>query len=1263
MGKLTADLFWNAGAGDMVSTVPVRGQNVAVHEWRPYGAIAIGRVGATVLAVGGASPAEVAAALAKEPLVWSGKFVTTAAKPYPRGMDFYDLRAFKFYTESMTSTQGMGLDSHWQFVHEFSPGGLSFQQPNIADSNAPGESLWCGPDYEVREAERQGGIVTPSVQVAGAMPLWMRSQFPAAIAQPNPDALMIGWQMPALSNTYCQSWGAPLDLQRRYALSFLDQVIDRYGKSPAVGGWQFYAGEPGVEFGYHDRTTENLDYSPEGETSFRNYLRNVKGYSLAELGARWFGDPKHFASWTQVTIPDLHGFYGNLNAGCYKIDRGWSWLPKDQAASSTAIPTAAADWLPVEMPPSEQQVTLPQPDAYYRVDFDTAKWSAAHAGKNVYLVCDPNVRNVKGTHVWLNGADLGEHKAADGGVGPFSLDVTGQLRSEANELVLLVPREGKIIGPVFLTTTKPEPFPYLGAQRNAQYVDTKMWQPYCLYSINDSVFREARRLDPDRPLCVAGFPVESMSAELPRLAQDYGVSFQNTGREAFYAPWIAGFGCVNGYYSTSEPGGTPSEPDLTRMLSWILFDGDSSTMLYQNIESFEKLEQQTGWFSRHKSALNLEGKALRVKAPIALFRSSTTTLLGDISPWNWDIGRGELQSAHFDNVYVGESEIQTGKADAYPVIFDCASRFIDNSTIEAIRRYVEAGGTFVALQNTGWHTTTEPDSYPISRLTGFSVLSNKAGGTVKFGNNLPILDAWAGKAFDGAGSATDWQGKNQTGNGLSLKAAAPDAVTLATWSDGSTALGYRKLGKGRVIVLGSSFWRNGRDISGVWHSQSDLERAFFDRLFTDLGVVRNATSDSRDIWTRKYVTKNGLQDWLIAMNSISIPVTSSVSMAVESEPAQVWDVESGASVPFTYANGMVTIPHVTIADRENKVFAVRRADLADGIPTWWDEKLRYWQRSPQSSGVVGIASDDVLTPSDPAGMATVVADQWKFTTAASNVAGDAAWKLPGFDDAAWRTIGNGPWNLQIPELKDYVGAARYRLQFQPPASWSGHRITLNLRGVHVPVVYGHGEFALNGQRVATYDFSVHDGELYNYDVTGEIKPGVNVLSLEVTSTKGYGGTAGAIWLAPEPVLAAPQDLAGQWSMVGEDRKTVTSVSFPGQVHGRYVYRDFDLPASDTGKNVYLHIESPYQWLGLIMVNGHPLYFNCMGTAFGTRTDINLAPFFKAGETNRIGLWPFATEPRYQGNEANQQADMNISAIRIGLVTESQSGRLAARKQP
>ena len=120
----------------------------------------------------------------------------------------------------------------------------------------------------------------------------------------------------------------------------------------------------------------------------------------------------------------------------------------------------------------------------------------------------------------------------------------------------------------------------------------------------------------------------------------------------------------------------------------------------------------------------------------------------------------------------------------------------------------------------------EPDAWPISQLTGFKVLSLGKKGNIRFDNDLPIFHGWEGKQFAGEGSALDFKDAQSAKNvSIGLAPTAADTVALARWEDGSVAVGMRKLGKGRVIVLGSTFWRNGRDLGGKGMWRTDQRRA------------------------------------------------------------------------------------------------------------------------------------------------------------------------------------------------------------------------------------------------------------------------------------------------------------------------------------------------------------------------------------------------------------------------------------------------------
>jgi hypothetical protein len=1015
------------------------------------------------------------------------------------------------------------------------------------------------------------------------------------------------------------------------------QVMQKYGNSPAIGGWMPWGGSPGAELNFHGRTDEFWDYSLAGEQSFRSWLRFVKGYSLSDMSRRWYGNPTRLRSWSDVHLPDVQSFFGNLDSSSMRVADGWEW----QAAPDTVAiaPPSPGDpaWTPLAMPPSQQEAYLPWGPSFYRVSFDPSKWADSNKGVDHYLVLALEVQADDGTQVWLNGAYLGEFKSKAGMYGPIGLKVTALLRHGPNELALRVPgtpsSEGKILGPVFLTTTLPRYYPYLGAERNAQYVDVHEWQAYGMVAQNDQMFREMRAIDPNRPMVLSGGAIEQLGDYTAELASKYDLGVEMTGREAFYYPWNSGLGLVAGFYSTSEASNTAQGTSLDRMFGWMMFDGDASHALVYRLDNYIEREKQDGWFTKHAALLRLFGKALRVNPRIVLFRSVETSRLGDDTPSNWDIGRGEIQAAHYDNAYATEREVAKGLVNGYPVMLDCGSTIMDPATVAAIRRYVESGGTFIAIHNTGRHTTIEPDSWPISALTGFKVLSSDVGGPVKFDANLPIMQGLAGKTFSGDGTAVNWLG-NESGKGVGLRLQpdVPEAKALARWSDGSIAVGYRPLGKGRVIVLGSAFWRDGKDQSGVWRSQTDVEQGVFEQLFGTLGVSRTASASTNAVWTREFVTKNGLENWVIAFNTIGSDMTADISYRLSSRPAQVWDIATRRSVPFTYADGWVHIPNTAIGGLQVRVFGSSRASLADGLAVWWGEKLKYWN-IPQGSQPVPV-------PALKQAGETIPFDHWKFMPDRDNqIDTSGAWRIPGFADSSWATTGVGAWNDLYPALGDYHGAGLYRACFTIPAPWSGRRILLNLYSFDRAIAYDKASIWINGKQAAVYTKRLWS-QTFNYDITPSILPGENVIAIRVDGGQEFSGLCGCVWISPQSRLSPTIDLAGEWSNIGADFKPLPPVTVPGKATGRYLERSFVIPQAWQGKSVFLRFRSADLWVGSIVVNGRSITYNSYMHPYGTISDVNISPYMHAGSANTLEIWPHwtASEPVSGHPTTNMQLD-------------------------
>jgi hypothetical protein len=1268
LGKLLADLFWDAGADHVTTTVKLGGRDALVHQWAPYGAMIAGRNGSRVVVIGGKDAAEAVARASGEALLTSEKAVFAPAKAYPPYLDFYDLGAVKCCTLGLHPENKFRYQERSAFVKKFFPGGFygcfAFFQRTPAVGVDPEFSAM---DTDIHMAERDKTMYTMSVST-GNWPGWAEDKWPDYLDRQSPVHL----EHNSLDNPP-EALGMTSEQRRASSLRYMYDLFTRYASSPMLGGWELYCGDYIYETYYSKNYQGHLGYSPVGLTAFRRWLREVRKFSLSDLGLRWYGDAGHFSSWNDVTPPDPDEFFGNLNAGCLRLTEGWFWQ-KATPGQFERPADDAAGWVPVAMPPSKQMLALPTGQAFWRISFDPSGWLQRNAGKDVYLVLNPDNNGWRTTTVWLNGVNLGEHKSkVNPFSGPFGLKLTGLVKSGQNQVVVQVSGgTGCLLGPVFLTTTRPVGYPYLGKQRNAQYLDSSEWRLYELnFKVSDAM-AYARSLDPDRPFVNCATSSEAKNGQGMALRQ-YGGSMQDTGYESSYRPLNSRLGYAAGFYGSCEQAGIENiahpaayAPTLDRRLSWMLINAEGSYKEWRDPYCYFPVEEQTGWFTKNARRYQLFGKYLPEKPQIAMLYSSQSALLGYEfhSGGDWDLGRGELQASHYDHVYVTEDMLAAGVANEYPVLMDTDSMIMSPETIAALRRYVEQGGTFIAVQNSGRHSLLEPDVWPISELTGFKTLTVGKKGTITFESKLPIFAGWEGKQFEGEGSALDWKDTQSAKHvSVALAPQAADMVALARWEDGTVAVGMRTLGKGRVLVLGSTFWRYGRDLGGTGMWKTDkVEPVFLERLFTDLGVKRTSDASTPEVYTRKVITKNGLQEWLLAMNTTSREMKADVRFAVASAPTQVWDLNDRTPVPFTYADGWVQIKELAMTPYETRILGVQRGSLAAGLDFWWQEKTRFWTRRTPLTPVVPPPAVD------PANPAAVAFDTWRFTADRDgSLSKSDDWAQPAFADAAWRTADNEPWNFQFEDLKDYGGVGLYRSQpFGVPAGWKNRPLTLNIDGL-LGYCWTSFDLYLNGEKLPTFAHPVR-----KLDLTGKLKSEGNVICVKLTGKQPGGdyplsGLLGAtLWLQPESIITASVSLLGPWRAVQGDWVTYQTVAVaaidrqltdggtlkPGvtPVKANHLVRDVDIPAAWRGKQVYLHVVSPMMRSetgatgltgGMVMVNGQARLLD-QRPNIPLDQMVNLTPFLKFGQPNRIELW---TRNTWQGSM--KEDNLVINDLEIG----------------
>jgi hypothetical protein len=879
LGKLRADYTWDPQSGVQPIQLP---NGAPALELRNAGSVLVFlRLGSTVRALTAATPAALAALMRSIPIPSTA--VYQPSHPYPASLDYFDLNAVRISVTALKpnvldkgpdaySQQALAQEAGvWSALHIGM--GANVRSFFATNNRIDGPPHTFPMDYEINLARKAGESVNVWFGPAGG-PWWFRNYFPDQVDR---SEGIWGWQKAPSSQGAVYPSLTMDDAARAYVdrndLDLLHNIQATAGDS--LSSIRIATGRPGDEMAFHAFSNELMNRSPADFQGFRQWLQTTPHLDLASLGQRWFGDPAHYHSWAGVTPPSIYEFFGDLGNDTFDLDHDWLWHPEDGASDQQAwsLPSfqPASDWTTIDLAPSERQLLLlsgtreamqhgaANPDAWwFRKQFSASAWLAAHHGKPVYLVVEANTVNRNPIQIYLNGSSLPIAPPAPDSRGWIAIDITSHLTDGPNLLAVRLSRDALIRGHVFLTATQPRGYPYLGPQANARWIDLRDW---LADKIIDGYARIAAPIlaeDPDVPvLLVPGSDWSSANRFLPlKLASGFS-AIHDTGSEASYRPHMPGLGYVIGTYASSEESNTTDDPQrLSQELAWFLLNGVSEHNYVPNADVYLPVEQKTKWFSNNARLLQLLGKALWVKPSIAILRSSTKELYlpNTNYVYAWDLGRGDLQTTHRNNVYATEAELKAGLVDPYPVLIDANSIVMDPATVAAIERYVRAGGTFIAVPGTGRNDPLHPDTWPISSLTGFKVLGERGHQSITVDPANPILKAFAGKTFAGEGYG---------GPSVALGSQAPGTSAIARWQDGSIAIGLRTLGKGRVIVLGSTFWRSN---ARPQPASPSLQTSFLNDLLAGLNVQADVDCDSDRIWTRRQITKNGLADWIFAYN-------------------------------------------------------------------------------------------------------------------------------------------------------------------------------------------------------------------------------------------------------------------------------------------------------------------------------------------------------------------------------------------------------------
>ena len=1252
LSKLLADFSWDRLTGPRQQ---VLADGVSALRVGPHSLLLFARQGRTIYALSGGS----AEALERQRARLGLDLQRTrfkAQRRHPMSLDFFDLRAVSMYYLPLNILDLAGG------LHRYDAGplaqtsafwrssgyGHSFFGPYFGlDELADGAEHFFPHQWMIRQAVADDVVVMSHLGQYAA-PWWMRNRFARDIVQWDPYSIS-GWNaLEAMGGTHLSQHAG--DEAYSYAERFARHALDSLKTTAGdhLGCFREVAGgHPGDELALHHASTELMDYDEAGQKAFRRWLREARGLDLASLGRRWFNDPGRYRSWEEVALPSHYEFFGGFGNGSLNLLTDWLWRPDDPQAESEGWPRpdyrADDSWTPTDLAPSMKQLFLfgsksdvrlrqgKSTVAWFRKEFDPSAWLAERPEGETYLVAQVGDAKHEPVEVFLNGKYLGPIRPRTVHSGPVAFRATALLKPGRNVLCLKV-KNGIIRGPVFLTRHEPRRYPYLDPQENARWVDLRDWTAEKLVLGWKRGARTARRAEPDVPLLFCPGSSLELSDQFLGLKRELGIgAIHFTGGGSSYMPWWPGIGYIWGAYGTSEEGGTITDPHtLDQELAWMIFSGQGHHNFYYSAIDYMRVEEKSGWFSRNRRLLDLIGKATWSRPSVAVFRSARNELYfpENESRNGSDPGLGALQAAHYANVYVTEAEIRAGLVRDYPVIIDAGNTMIDDATLQALAGYVRDGGTFVAVENTGRHALLEPDTWPIARLTGMRVLGTRENMRLTIATDSQHLPRLAGAAFQGDGLALAPQE-------IATSDASPEI--LARWSDGAAAAATRRLGRGRVVVLASSFWRSGADQTADGrHLEQSLQSTLLTDLLTGLGVRRQVDAASEDVWVRRFISKNGLQQWVVAFNAGRGTIQDlTVRIPLAQRPQRVVDLVSGQAVEFTWDRGEARVPGLTLPRSAVRVLAVENPSPLAAVAHWFSEKCRYEERAPETK--------PTNEPPPPPATAIVFHD-FRFRPAEGRARQDLAWLGEPTDHPPWKPQGYGFWDEQGQPAH---GVGLYRQTFRLPDAWHGRRVLLACMSFDYPVFLERAEFYVNGR--AAGEYRGHAWANFDVlDITPHLVPGENHLGVRVEAGQVRGGYLGQLVAYPLENLDDARDLRQGWRLY-DDNQHFRSATLPLKAAGRHLETDVALPADWQGKEVYLEFEVADRWVGVLVVNGRVISYNQSLHPYPNIMQVNLYPWARPGQTNRIELWPRTPE---------DVPSLTIAVDRVRIGTAGLSGASA-----
>jgi len=1186
LSKYLSDLSMLPGVTKMALATPHG--SLAVRQVQGQGVIVALRSGDHVSIYSAADATQLQALVARQLPERMKADASEAEVPVPMYLDRWDKHSFRFYYGPFVKPQ----DADHRDVPSYDPTqDFTFAQ----QSGDVGLVVWNTPSRSPRaegvmdlnsrqwvfDAAKKLGLPLGINTGIEAHNLSLINRYPDDMV-PNADGYLGGWYGAMNWGGKTTAWSS--DKVQDLALGEIQSLVRCLSrKYDNIANWL----EPNEEM-VHGVCDLVDDHGPSAKANFHNFLKAKYGTPRA-VAKRW-SQSGTFKTWDDVPFPELATFLG-WNARALDLTGTWKIsFDASYGADSARNGLDDSSWCDIQAPGHAIARELPRKPAVFRRHFKIdAAWRADHPRAWLYLWDFNDTRkgkdDPKGTVlVFMNGAALPETTTLRMGEHACALEVTPALADGDNVLTVCLP-QAMITYRCYLSGEPPAVYPALGPRLNAEWADFSDWTCWSRGQAVRRGVQMIRQVDPDRPITLMS-PNLYLSP-IKAVAEDYGGIIHDTGGMAGswgdYGPTMMQ---SSGLPTDCEPGsGAVDLDDFKRFMGRWSTEGTQGIDYFQHIGDIEWKPEVKAYFLKTLNLWHLIGKYHLPRAELAILNSDRNLrLLG----FPWDVARDpnvvfsqnrwwaliNQLLPDYPRAGITEDDFARGNADPYRVVLDGNTTIMEPETVEQIEKWVRNGGTFITYQQTGRHTSVLPDSWPISELTGYTVTGIDRLASNGDGRPSRRLHPVNGQTVFTPG-AHGWQ-YVQTSAGLSLKKKDPACEDLLQWEDGSIAVGMRKLGKGRVITLGSN--------------SSVLVPQVLDWL--QVRHVAGSTGN-RDIVMRHFISNNGLYDVWVLWNTKDQPVTTTLTFKKGIRPSGCRDVNTGDSVLIDSTGDQSKLSSLTLESWQTRAFLTPRGQLADAAAEWLSLQRGWWR---------GTAHAGAAIPAYKAKLTVNLTEDWAFKPMGGAVIGvppeDSSLADPTLDDSAWprRQIG-------IFDIPDYSNVRRavFRKRFTVPTEWNHGKVFLDagtdLRG-------GGSRHYLDGQ--------LFDSRTVNDNLGNLLTPGSpHLLAIEIWGQSTPAGTKEPITLSYRPDFVSRQPLKDNWAFAPDCLKysAVSSLPLTTPIIGalRTAAR---IDASQAGYNVVVHTVTSNGHQHSMIFNGYPLL--CNGNY-----DVNVTPWVRFGQDNEI----------------------------------------------